>query len=347
MKFSINIVIFLILSCLSAAFHYALKKTDGNVFKALQFALLYLAIKLGLIGLNIPGKLNQYQPTQQLVDRVAYNRYIPSLKDNNLYMHKIKQPVYERHLSDHSKSLIRDLRAGDLTLKQLAILVFTFWMWQHEAIGFQPPAERPPHHQLFGDNTNFQGKNYFSKSGKPIASLQMEKPSSMSHSQYISLTKEEKRNLPHPLDRVIQIEGRSTLIARYGQVKYKTPAHGKIHGLQQNENGKTLKTETNIACFLDSLTDMPNRKNLMWYEDGAYQKGTDRGYESVNLYDKDSRVIAIYKKQENGECLFSTTCRLTIDEETHLLENNGSFVTEAVLNNQTKSTINDINTNDL
>ena len=49
---------------------------------------------------------------------------------------------------------------------------------------------------------------------------------------------------------------------------------------------------------------------------------------------KDKRVIAIYKKQENGGYLFSTTCKVTPIEETHLYKSNRNFVTEAVLNNQ-------------
>lgn len=74
---------------------------------------------------------------------------------------------------------------------------------------------------------------------------------------------------------------------------------------------------------------MSEREGIRWFDNGGYQKGTERGYDSVNLYDPKDRVIAIYKKQENGEYLFSTTC-----EETHLYKSNGNFVTEAVLNDQ-------------
>ena len=54
----------------------------------------------------------------------------------------------------------------------------------------------------------------------------------------------------------------------------------------------------------------------------------------MNLYNKDKRVIAIYKKQENGEYLFSTTCEVTPVEETNLYKSGGNYVTEAVLNDQ-------------
>lgn len=63
-------------------------------------------------------------------------------------------------------------------------------------------------------------------------------------------------------------------------------------------------------------------------------------YDSVNIYDQKNRVIAVFKKQEDGELsLFTTTCRLTALEHDHLLESGGNFVTEAVLNNQKALTI--------
>ena len=134
-------------------------------------------------------------------------------------------------------------------------------------------------------------------------------------------------------------EGHPHLVARYGQVIFKTPKHGKIHDIPTNENGKTPKTEQNALALRDSLVKMPEREDIMWFDSGGYQKGTNRGYDSVNLYDPKARVIAIYRKQENGEYLFSTTCKVTEIEESHLLESNGNYVTEAVLNNQKALTI--------
>ena len=162
----------------------------------------------------------------------------------------------------------------------------------------------------------------------------MKRPSDMLHQDFTTLTKEQKRNLPDPRDGIIDVEGHPKLTARYGQVKSKTPDHGDIHGLPTNENGKTLKTEQNALALRDSLVKMPEREGIRWFDNGGYQKGTERGYDSVNLYDKDKRVIAIYKKQENGEYLFSTTCKVTPVEEPHLYKSNGNFVTEAVLNDQ-------------
>jgi hypothetical protein len=47
MKLSKSILIFLFASSILGAFSYALNRTDGNVLKSLQFALYFLAIKIG------------------------------------------------------------------------------------------------------------------------------------------------------------------------------------------------------------------------------------------------------------------------------------------------------------
>lgn len=61
--------------------------------------------------------------------------------------------------------------------------------------------------------------------------------------------------------------------ARYGQVNFKTPDHGDIHGLPTNEKGQTPKTEENALALRDSIVNMPNRKNIRWFENGMYQGG--------------------------------------------------------------------------
>ena len=70
MKFSNSILIFLFFLIPFGCFFYALNRTNGNVFKSLQFALYFLAIKMGLIPLSLPFELNQDQPNQQLISRV-------------------------------------------------------------------------------------------------------------------------------------------------------------------------------------------------------------------------------------------------------------------------------------
>jgi hypothetical protein len=175
----------------------------------------------------------------------------------------------------------------------------------------------------------------------------MERPSAMPHQDFTALTKEQRRNLSDPRDGFIIEEGHPKLTVRYGQVIFKTPDHGDIHGLPTNENGKTPTTKKNVLALRDSLVKMLEREGIIWFDNGGYQKGTEWGYDSVNLYDPKARVIGIYKKQENGEYLFSTTCEVSAKEEAHLHESDGNYVTEAVLNNQKGLTITDTNTNDL
>jgi hypothetical protein len=74
---------------------------------------------------------------------------------------------------------------------------------------------------------------------------------------------------------------------------------------------------------------MPNRKYIIWFNDGMYQGGTERGYDSVNLFDKETDTIAVFKKQGNGKLsLFTTTWTLTEMEQNHLFKSGGNFVTE-------------------
>ena len=126
-------------------------------------------------------------------------------------------------------------------------------MLQQQSVGFQPARQvpPPPHRQLFGGTSSLPPNNYFSKSGQTSASLQMNRPSTMPHQEYTSLTKEQKRNLPHPKDRFINVEGHSQLVLGYGQVGFKTPDHGEVHDLPVNENGKTPKIEENIDALME------------------------------------------------------------------------------------------------
>ena len=69
-------------------------------------------------------------------------------------------------------------------------------------------------------------------------------------------------------------------------------------------------------------------------------KGCIKGYDSVNIFDRETDTIAVFKKDENGEySRFTTTCELNDLEERHLFESGGNFVTEEVLNNPEVSKI--------
>ena len=79
---------------------------------------------------------------------------------------------------------------------------------------------------------------------------------------------------------------------------------------------------------------MPNNQDIVWYTDGQYQGGTQRGCDSVNLFDPDTNVIAVYQKQPDGSRLFLTTCKLVPAEIKHLENSDGNFLTEKMINQQ-------------
>ena len=152
MKFSKSIIVFLFVSSTLSAFYYGLKRTDGNVCQSIMFTMYFLAIKIGLIAPNLPPKLDQYQPNQQLISRViespGYHRYLSlynEYRPSGLY---IEQPVPQHYdyVSSHSQSVINELRAGS-RLTEAAWLLLTIWMLQQQSVGFQPvrQAPRPPH----------------------------------------------------------------------------------------------------------------------------------------------------------------------------------------------------------
>lgn len=173
--------LFIFLIRFGCFFFYALHRTNGNVFKSLQFALYFLTIKIGLIGPNVPLKLDQDQPTQQLVSRVGSNPYVSILdkyRPSGLLMDSIERSSSVPQYS-YSQNAINKLRAGDSRVKE-AVLI-TIWMLQQQSVGFQPvrQAPPPPHRYLFGGTLNTPQNNSFSKSSQPGTSLQVQKPSKM------------------------------------------------------------------------------------------------------------------------------------------------------------------------
>lgn len=121
----------------------------------------------------------------------------------------------------------------------------------------------------------------------------------MPEQQYFALTKSERGQLadPRSRDRFVDVDGSLRLDTRFNQVEFKTPKHGKDHGLPIGNNGKTPKTEVKAITVRDSLLDMGNRKNIVWYTDGQYQGGTKRGCDCVNLFNPDTNLIVVYQKQ--------------------------------------------------
>jgi hypothetical protein len=116
----------------------------------------------------------------------------------------------------------------------------------------------------------YDSRNVGPSGSRPTTYREMEKPASMPQVQYSGLAKSEKRQLPDPIgrDRSINVDGSPRLDLRFNQVEYKTPKHGKDHGLPVGKTGKTPKTEANAIGLRDSLVAMPNRENIVWYTDG-------------------------------------------------------------------------------
>lgn len=155
MKFSRSILIFLFLSSLAGAFIWAMRKTNGNLLKSLQFTFVVLAFKMGLIGSNNLLESNQSDSNRQLagsVNKVESPRYHPYLSVENdyrpsgLFMDSIERSSLVPGYS-YSQNVINELRAGNRRVREVAWFLITIWMLQHQGVGFQPirPIARPPH----------------------------------------------------------------------------------------------------------------------------------------------------------------------------------------------------------
>jgi len=232
-----------------------------------------------------------------------------------------------------------ELRGGGLVEFFVVILAFVALMKIHGGDAFLqnplPPNQRGS--SWFNHLKNVQPyPSPYGSGSMPSTAYEMQKPSSMPQTEYSGMTKSERRQLPDPMgrDRAINIDGYPKLELRYNQIYYKTPKHGEDHGLPVGANGKTPKTEANALALRDSLLEMPNKEETIWYPDGQYQGGTNRGCDSVNLFDPETGIIAVYQKQPDGSHLFLTTCILTDKEIEHLKSTNGNFVTQKILEQQ-------------
>jgi hypothetical protein len=231
------------------------------------------------------------------------------------------------------------LRGGDGLTDLVAVIAFVIFMnWYDSLFGVKAFQANPlPHQDPYGWLTGkYNSENVAPSSSRPTTYLEMEKPASMPQQKYSGMTKSERRQLPDPIgrDRSINVDGYPRLDLRFNQIEFKTPNHGKDHGLPVDKNGKTPKTEANAIVLRDSLVDMANNQDIIWYTDGQYQGGTQRGCGSVNLFDPNTNVIAVYQKQRDGSCLFLTTCKLVPAEVKHLQDSNGNFLTEKMINQQ-------------
>jgi hypothetical protein len=238
---------------------------------------------------------------------------------------------------------ILQLRGGDGLTDVVAVIAFVIFVNFYDSLfgvkGFQ--ANPLPHQDPLGWlSGKYNSKNVGPSPSRPSTSLKMEKPVAMPQQEYSGMTKSEKRQLADRRDGFIQVEGYPPLDIRFNQAEFKTPKHGGDHGLPVSNNRKTPKTEENVIALRDSLVDMGNSQNIVWYTDGQYQGGTERGCDTVNLFDPERNLIAVYKKQSDGSNLFLTTCKLTLAQVKHLQNSNGNFLTEKMINQQGAVSIN-------
>ena len=154
---------------------------------------------------------------------------------------------------------VLELRGGGF-YDWAALVLIIYMLNSQQANGFKgvPLPNQDPAGWL---NNKYNSRNVGHYGSRPITSLEMKKPASMSQQEYSGMTKSERRKLPDPLgrDRCINVDGQPKLNLRFNQVEFKTPKHGKDHGLPVDTNGKTPKTEANAIALRDSLVDMANR----------------------------------------------------------------------------------------
>lgn len=294
------------------------------------------------IGLSLPpAPVLRVQPSYQHDSKIQIARVIPRRDDLIVYKSP-KEILFLMYLNDPRISsnqevlkLVKELRGGSwgllVTAGFLGLIILIFSMgegfvpnnvnpgWEiNRPNPFQPQGGHlryPPIYDVF-----FPQKTIDSRS-----MLQVNRPTAMPHEEFVALTKEERRALPHSNDMKIIHEGRPELEVGFWQSKFKVGDHGAIHDLpytvKSNGGTKTEKTDDNALKMMKSIVDMPNRNNVLWFEDGMYQAGTDREFEAIHIYDPDKRVIAVFKKATGR---FVTTCQLGREEETKLLKT-GNF----------------------
>nr|WAJ48232.1 hypothetical protein DMDDKFKA_00011 [Haslea ostrearia] len=241
---------------------------------------------------------------------LSTNRMIPLIYLNSHYC----------YINDHS---LKKLRAGDLsgTLTVVTIGVVVYLICQLSGVdAFVILRELGT---LNAPTVVEFNPTYAQPSSRtvPGSALEINRPTAMPHQEFVGLTKEERRQLPHPYDKIIHVEGHPRLRVGFWQSRYKVAKHGAVHGLPYSlkNNGKT-KTEISddtALAMMQSIEDMPYRPNAIWFDqdDVTYQGGTDRGFPAVHIFDDDTKVIAVFNKQTGN---FVTTCQLEEKEEIEL-----------------------------
>ena len=70
---------------------------------------------------------------------------------------------------------------------------------------------------------------------------------------------------------------------------------GLPYKIKKNEGTSTARTEANIDGFMDTVEEIVENPNSIWFEEGTYPGGTSREVESINIYNEEENRIAIFK----------------------------------------------------
>jgi hypothetical protein len=269
-------------------------------------ALLVMPTESQAIGVSIkfPSAPEIHRPNSQYFHKYAPTvnlRHDKILMMANNNMNMIPLIYINGHYSYINEQLLKKLRGGDLasSITVVAIGIIVYIMCQLSGVdAFAIFNEMSQWNAPTVDSGFGVHPDDGNKISRPQTVLQMERPSAMPHQDYSSLTKSERRQLADPLGRdcSIEVDSYPRLDLRYNQVEFKTPKHGSDHGLPTDGNGKTPKTEANALALRDSLINMSNKPNVIWYEEGMYQGGTPRGCNCINLFDPETNLIAVYQK---------------------------------------------------
>jgi hypothetical protein len=153
------------------------------------------------------------------------------------------------------------------------------------------------------------------------STLAITRLTAMPHQEFTDLTKEQRRQVSYHHDKIIDVEGHPRLRVGFWQSRYKVSDPGTLHGLpysvKNNGGTKTEKSDDTVLAIMKSIKDMLHRPNAIWFDqdDVAYERGTDRDFPAVYIFDDDTKVVAIFNKQTGN---FVTTCQLTENQETEL-----------------------------
>ena len=138
-------------------------------------------------------------PRLDKIIMLSTNRMIPLIYLNGHYC----------YINDH---FLKKLRAGDLygTLTVVIIGVVVYIMCQLSSVDafiilrelgkFNAPTVDPG----FGLNPTYAQP---SSCTVPGSALKITRPTAMPHQEFVGLTKEERRQVPHPYDKIIHVEG--------------------------------------------------------------------------------------------------------------------------------------------